>query len=185
MCRRDQRLVIFAAFIAIPINIERAKRRHRKWRLDRCIRVISSPRRLTLVTLYLYKMRLDSGLPKCLSNGTFRKSIDSTYFKDTVLGCESVGVLDYCRWPGLAKLPLTKTTSTAAYAAVAAKTSERLAVDKTLTEKAKRTVHIVSNPNLAVGPVTKYSDRIAPTRRIPAIRILSAPTAFEIRVSGR
>ena len=71
------------------------------------------------------------------------------------------------------------------YAAVAAKTSERLAVDKTLTEKAKRTVHIVSNPNLAVGPVTKYSDRIAPTRRIPAIRILSAPTAFEIRVSGR
>ena len=69
-------------------------------------------------------------------------------------------------------------------AAVAAKSSERLAVDKTLTEKAKRTVHIVSKPSLTSGPVTKYSDIIAPTRRTPAIRILSAPTALEIRVSG-
>lgn len=71
------------------------------------------------------------------------------------------------------------------YAAVPAKSSERPAVDKILTEKAKRTVHIVSKPNLAAGPVTKYSDMIAPTRRTPAIRILSAPTALEIRVSGR
>lgn len=71
------------------------------------------------------------------------------------------------------------------YAAVAANSSERRAVDKTLTEKAKRTVHIVSKPNLAAGPVTKYSEIIAPTRRTPAMRILSAPTALEIRVSGR
>ena len=71
------------------------------------------------------------------------------------------------------------------HAAVAAKSSERPAADKMLTEKAKRTVHIVSNPNLAAGPVTKYSEIIAPTRRIPAMRILSAPTALEIRVSGR
>ena len=71
------------------------------------------------------------------------------------------------------------------YAAVAANSSERLAVDKTLTENAKRTVHIVSKPNLAAGPVTKYNDIIAPTRRTPAIKILSTPTALEIRVSGR
>ena len=72
-----------------------------------------------------------------------------------------------------------------AYAAVAAKSSERLAVDKTLTEKAKRTVHTVSKPNLAAGLVTKYSEIIAPTRRTPAIKMLSTPTALEIRVSGR
>ena len=72
-----------------------------------------------------------------------------------------------------------------AYAAVAAKSSECLAVDKRLTEIAKRTVHIVNKPNLAAGPVTKYNDIIDPTRRTPAIRILSVPTALEIRVSGR
>ena len=71
------------------------------------------------------------------------------------------------------------------YAAVAANSSERLAVDRTLTEKAKRMVHIVSKPNLAAEEVTKYSDIIAPTRRSPAIRTLMTPTALEIRVSGR
>ena len=71
------------------------------------------------------------------------------------------------------------------YAAVAANSSERLAVDRTLTERANNIVHTVSKPNLAAGAVTKYSDMIAPTRRSPAMRILMAPTALEIRVSGR
>ena len=71
------------------------------------------------------------------------------------------------------------------YAAVAANSSERLAVDRMLTERAKTMVHTVSKPNLAADAVTKYRDMIAPTRRTPAIRILMAPTALEIRVSGR
>ena len=70
------------------------------------------------------------------------------------------------------------------YAAVAANNSERLAVDRTLTERAKRMVHTVSKPNLAADAVTKYSEMIAPMRRSPAIRILMTPTALEIRVSG-
>jgi len=70
------------------------------------------------------------------------------------------------------------------YAAVAANSSERLAVDRTLTDKAKSTVHMVTKPSLAAGFVIKYSDIIAPTRRPPDMTILSTPTALEIRVSG-
>ena len=71
------------------------------------------------------------------------------------------------------------------YAAVAANSSERLAVDRMLTERAKTMVHTVSKPSLAADAVTKYRDMIAPTRSTPAMRILMAPTALEIRVSGR
>lgn len=70
------------------------------------------------------------------------------------------------------------------HAAVAPKSSARLAVDRTLTDKANRMVHMVRRPSLAAGALTKYSDIIAPTRSTPAIMIQSTPTAFETLVSG-
>ena len=48
------------------------------------------------------------------------------------------------------------------YAAVAANSSDCLAVDRMLTERAKRIVHTVSKPNLVADAVTKYRDMIAP-----------------------
>ena len=69
---------------------------------------------------------------------------------------------------------------------MAAKSSERLAVDRTLTEKAKTTVHIVSKPNLAAGSGDEVQGYDCPdeenARHENAER---AHTALEIRVSGR
>ena len=73
----------------------------------------------------------------------------------------------------------------ATYAAVAAKISDLLAVESTLTEKAKRIVHIVIKPSLADGLLMKYKDMMAPTRSRPAISTLTTPTALAIRDSGR
>ena len=44
------------------------------------------------------------------------------------------------------------------YAAVAPKTSDLLAVESTLTERANRIVHIVIRPSLADGLLMEYKD---------------------------
>lgn len=73
----------------------------------------------------------------------------------------------------------------ATYAAVAAKISDLLAVESTLTERANRIVHTVIKPSLADGLLMEYKDIMAPTRSRPAISTLTMPTALTIRDSGR
>lgn len=70
------------------------------------------------------------------------------------------------------------------YAAVAPKSSALRAVDKTLTENAKKKVQTASIPSLTVGFVTIYNETIAPTKSIAVTMMLITPTAFKIRVSG-
>ena len=73
----------------------------------------------------------------------------------------------------------------ATYAAVAAKISDLLAIERALTEKAKRIVHIATKPSLVKGLVMKYKDIMAPIRSRPAIGTLTTTTALAIRDSGR
>lgn len=64
--------------------------------------------------------------------------------------------------------PLTNTTSTAAYAAVAAKTSALLAFVHSATLVAKSIVYIATSPSLAFGFGTRYRLTIAPMSRTAA-----------------
>ena len=122
-------------------------------------------------------MLLDSVPPKCLSSRTIsKKPIDSTDFNNVFVGCgyRLLSLAWTCQIAahkdhqhrGVPEVEVSTVTQEmgkiGSRRAVVAKSSERLAVDRTMTEKAKTTVHIVSKPNLAAGPVTKYRDMIAP-----------------------
>jgi hypothetical protein len=67
----------------------------------------------------------------------------------------------------------TKTTSTAAYAAVDANISALLAFVKTPTLAAKRTVNMAITPSCAFSWSRRRSRTIAPSRRIAATTVLT------------
>lgn len=68
----------------------------------------------------------------------------------------------------------TKTTSTAAYAAVDAKISALLAFVKTLTLMAKRAVNMAITPSWTLSSFKKCSKTMTPTKRIAVITVLIA-----------
>lgn len=67
----------------------------------------------------------------------------------------------------------TKTTSTAAYAAVDAKISARLAFVKTPTLAANRIVNMAINPNCMSFLSKRYNETIAPSNKIAAMAMLN------------
>ena len=75
-------------------------------------------------------------------------------------------------------MPLTKTTNTAAYAALAANTSAFLAFVKRPNQTAKRLVYPAMNPNRFPFWVTKYKLRIAPKRSVAAEMVLMTATTI-------
>lgn len=66
----------------------------------------------------------------------------------------------------------TKTTSTAAYAAVAANISTLLAFVRTPTLAANKTVNIAMSPSCAVSRSSRRSSNIAPKRSTVATTVL-------------
>lgn len=80
------------------------------------------------------------------------------------------------------RFPLMKTTKTAAYAAVEAKTSCRRALVKSAREIANPTVRPLNMPSLAFGLRTQYNPRTAPSRNKMASIPLMTDTAIETRL---
>lgn len=85
----------------------------------------------------------------------------------------------------LPRLPETKTTSTAAYAAVAAKILSRVAAVERLKPRAKSTMKLMTRASRASGFVTKYSVRIEPMSKMAAMAVLSAETTQTRRCSSK
>lgn len=82
-----------------------------------------------------------------------------------------------------ARSPETNTTSTAEYAAVAAKIASRFALVVALRPIAKATMNIIVNARRALGLVTKYKTIIGTTSKNVAIAMLKLVTTQDRRRS--
>ena len=82
-----------------------------------------------------------------------------------------------------ARSPETKTTSTAAYAAVAAKIASLFALVVTLNPSAKNTMNVMTSAKRALGFVTKYKTTIGQASRNAAIVMLMEVTTHDRRWS--
>lgn len=85
----------------------------------------------------------------------------------------------------LPRLPETKMTSTAAYAAVAPKILSRVAAVKRLKPRAKSTMRLMTRGSRASGFVTKYGVRIEPMSKMAAMTVLSVETTQTRRRSSK
>lgn len=83
----------------------------------------------------------------------------------------------------LAKSPETNTTSTAAYAAVAAKIASRFALVVTLNPSAKKMMKVMTSARRALGFVTKYKTTIGQASKNAAMVMLIDVTTHDRRWS--
>lgn len=84
-----------------------------------------------------------------------------------------------------ARSPETNTTSTAAYAAVAAKIASRFALVVTLRPSAKKTMKVITSARRALGFVTKYRTTIGHASRNAANVTLVEVTTHETRLFSK